>query len=124
MPDETPNVVPFHYIKSNFFRVVHVDGAIGGPTPSGLIFVSMYSERGAIPQIMVHEITEMGQVGPEHLDERISKKGIVREIEIGAMMHVETAKVLVKWLQEKIELVQKLKSTAGEENANASTNLR
>jgi hypothetical protein len=112
MPDESPSVVPFHYIKSNLFRVVHTDGAIGSITPAGLIFVGLYSERSAIPQIMVHEVTETGQVGPEHQDERVSKKGIVREVEIGAMMSVDTANHLVTWLQERIDLIQKLRKTA------------
>jgi hypothetical protein len=117
MAENTPTV-SFHYIKSNLFRVLHTDGAIGGITPSGLIFVALYNERAPIPQIMVHEITESGQVGTEHQDERVGKKGVVREIEVGAMMSVETATSLVKWLQEKIDLVQKLKKTAALEKDN------
>jgi hypothetical protein len=112
MPEETPTIIPFHYIKSNFFRVIHTDGALGNVTPSGLIFVGFYSERAAIPQMMVHEITETGQIGAEHQDERVTKKGIVREIEVGATMSVETAISFIAWLQEKIDLVQKLRKTA------------
>jgi hypothetical protein len=112
MPDETPPTISFHYIKSNFFRVVHTDGALGNVTPSGNIFVSFYSERGPIPQIMTHEITESGQVGTEHQDERVGKKGIIREVEVGAMMSVETATSFVAWLQEKIDLAQKFQKTA------------
>lgn len=107
--------VKFHYIKSNSFRVVHVDGAFGGLTPAGLIFVSLYSERGAIPQTMVHDVTEAGQVGAERQEERVGKDGIVREVEVGATMSVETATNFVKWLQEKIDLVNKLKSGAEQE---------
>lgn len=112
MTDESPQTVPFHYIKSNQFRVVHTDGAIGNIAPSGLIFVGLYSERGAIPQTMVHELTDTGQVGPEHSDERIGKKGIVREVEVGAMMSAETATALITWLQEKVDLVQAMRRTA------------
>ena len=107
--------IKFNYIKSNAFRVVHVDGAIGGITPAGLIFVSLYSERGAIPQVMVHDVTEAGQVGAERPEERLSKEGIVREVEVGGTMSVETATSFVKWLQDQIDLVNKLKSGAGEE---------
>jgi hypothetical protein len=106
--------VQFHYIKSNAFRVGHVDGAIGSPTPSGLIFLALYNERAAIPNMTVHDI-ESGQIGPERLDERVGKHGVVREIEFGAMMHVDTAKNLVTWLQEKIGLVQKIQSAAKQE---------
>jgi len=112
MTEDTPTTVPFHYIKSNFFRVVHTDGAIGSVSPAGLIFVSLYSERVAIPQTMVHEITESGQMGPEHPEERVSRNGIVREIEFGALMSVDTATHLVTWLQEKIDLLRKMQEAA------------
>ncbi len=112
MPDEMPTVVPFHYIKSGFFRVLHTDGIIGSVTPNGLIFLGLYSERAAIPQTMVHEITESGRVGAEHPDERVGKKGIVREVEVGATMSVETATSVIAWLQEKVDLIQKMRRTA------------
>jgi hypothetical protein len=112
MPDESPTVVQFHYIKSNAFRVIHTDGAIGHITPAGLIFVGLYSERAPIPKMMAHEITDAGQVGTERQEQRVSKTGIVREIEVGAMMGIDTAKRLVQWLQERIELAQKLKTSA------------
>jgi len=115
MSEEMPTSVPFHYIKSNLFRVIHTDGAVGNIAPSGLIFVGLYSERSAIPQMMVHDVTETGQVGPERLSERLSKNGIVREVEVGATMSVETAITFVAWLQEKIDLLQKIKKTAAEQ---------
>ena len=111
MPEKQPSsAVAFHYIKGNSFRVFHADGAIGNITPAGLIFVGFYSERAAIPQTMVHEITEEGQVGPELPEGRVTKEGIVRELDAGAVMSVETAKSFVKWLQSQIEIAQQLKS--------------
>jgi hypothetical protein len=115
MSEEMPTSVPFHYIKSNLFRVIHTDGAVGNIAPSGLIFVGLYSERSAIPQIMVHDLTEAGQVGPERTSERVGKTGIVREVEVGATMSVETAITFVAWLQEKIDLLQKIRKTAQEQ---------
>ncbi|SRR5579864_5949818 len=118
MSEEMPTSVPFHYIKSNLFRVIHTDGAVGNIAPSGLIFVGLYSERSAIPQMMVHDVTETGQVGPERTSERVGKIGIVREVEVGATMSVETAMTFVAWLQEKIDLLQKIKKTAEQQKAN------
>jgi hypothetical protein len=115
MSEDMPTSVPFHYIKSNLFRVIHTDGAVGNIAPSGLIFVGLYSERSAIPQIMVHDLTEAGQVGPERTSERVGKTGIVREVEVGATMSVETAISFVAWLQEKIDLLQKIRKTAQEQ---------
>src|ERR1700686_3831303 len=112
MPNEPQATIPFHYIKSNEFRVLHADGAVGSVTPGGLIFLGIYSERAPIPQLMTHEITDAGQVGPEHVDERVSKKGVVREVEIGAMMSAEVATQVIAWLQEKVDLIHKLRTTA------------
>jgi hypothetical protein len=112
MPDEMPTVVPFHYIKSHLFRVTHADGVVGNITPAGLIFIGLYSERSPIPQMMVHEITDAGQVGPERLDERVTKNGVVREVEIGAMMSAEVATSFIAWLQDKIDIVHKLRKNA------------
>jgi hypothetical protein len=112
MPEDAPQTVPFHYIKSNLFRVLHADGVVGNVTPGGLIFVGFYSERQPIPQLMTHEITDAGQVGAEHLEERVTKKGIVREVEMGAMMSAETATAIIGWLQEKIDLIHKIRTTA------------
>lgn len=117
MSEEMPTSVPFHYIKSNLFRVIHVDGAVGSIAPSALIFVGLYSERSAIPQIMVHDVTETGQVGPERVSERVGKTGIVREVEIGATLSMETAITLVAWLQEKIDFIQKIRKHAEQEKA-------
>ncbi len=121
MPEERPAGVQYHYIKSSQFRVLHADGIVGGPTPNGLIFLGLYSERSAIPQIMVHDITEAGQIGPERIDDRIGKKGIVREVEVGAVMSIETASVVISWLQERIDVIKKFKETAAAaaEKANA-----
>ena len=33
--EKTPVTVSFDYIKSNYFRVIHVDGIFGGGVPAG-----------------------------------------------------------------------------------------
>ena len=103
---ETPQV-QFSYIKCNSFRVVHVDGAIGALTPRGLIFASLYSERQAIPRVLVHEVQkgfkELGKV--VHTDTR---GGYVRELEVGLMLDRETAAGLRDWLNDRIGELDKV----------------
>ena len=96
----------FHYIKANQFRVIHVDGAYGGVTPRGLIHMSFYSERYPIPQVTAHYITAEGQLGDEIPEERVSRDGPIREIEVGVVIDVTTARALVEWLNEKIKLIE------------------
>jgi hypothetical protein len=105
----------FHFHKSTAFRVVHADGAWGGLTPRLDVFMTFYSERPPIPQVIVHEITDRGLLGQEVRSEREAKDGIIREAEVGVTMDLSVAKSLVAWLQEKIREAEKLRSTVASE---------
>ena len=102
--ERPPRTVEFHYIKSNGFRVVHTDGAWGGPTPHGYIAVTFYSERAPLPQLLVRELDSSGRLGKEV--SRKSRNGYVREAEVQVMMDLRVAEGFVEWLQNKISAVQ------------------
>jgi hypothetical protein len=112
MSDSTPPTVKFHYIKSNLFRVVHADGAYGGLSPTGDIFFSLFSQRPPIPTLTVQGVKESGELGDEILENRTTRDGIVREMEVGITMRPEVAEGVVKFLQEKIEQYNNLKKDA------------
>jgi hypothetical protein len=99
--------VKFHYIKSNDFRVIHTDGMFGGLTPTGDIFVSLFNQRPPIPQITVQAIKETGELGDEILAERVSKDGIIRQLEVGILMRPDVAEAMVKWLQDRLADVKR-----------------
>jgi hypothetical protein len=103
MNDGSPKAtsLQFEYIKSNFFRVIHADGAWGGLTPQVKIQISFYSERTPIPNTIVQELGGDGALGKEI--RRESKVGIIREVESSVVMDVAVAQELVRWLQEKID---------------------
>lgn len=103
------------YIKSNYFRVVHVDGAHGGITPQGNIFAALYSQRAPIPQTTTHTLGTDG-VLKEIEGERTGKEGIIHEVEVGIMMNLPTAESFHNWLGEKIDTLKKIaaKRTEGE----------
>jgi hypothetical protein len=90
--------VAFHFIKSNFFRVIHVDGMWGGMTPNGNIHITLYNERGAIPKRLVFGFEEDGTLTDEILKKRESRGGIVREVESELVMDLETAKGFRDWI--------------------------
>jgi hypothetical protein len=96
--------IRFDFIKSNFFRVIHVEGVFGGNSPRGLINMAVFNERWPIPKQITHKFTE-GQSGEEI--ERASRDAIVREVEAQLVMDVKTAKVICKWLQGKIDNIEK-----------------
>jgi hypothetical protein len=102
MPDSP--VVRFHYLKSNAYRVIHVDGIVGGQTPTGLLHFSFYTERLPIPTLVEHAATDLGG-GQMRLGKEIrreGKDGIVRDVEVGVIMTVDMAMKLRGWLDDKI----------------------
>ncbi len=94
--------IKFDYIKSNLFRVIHVDQVLGAVTPSGDINLHFCNERFPIPNEVVHQLNEDGTLGDENLAKRVHRGAIVREVETCAVMNTELAKGLITLLQELI----------------------
>jgi hypothetical protein len=88
--------IAFHYIKSNQFRVIYGDGAIGGPSPDAQnIHFAIYNERMPIPRLVVNTIADgkiTGEVNKE------ARQGVVREVEVDVIMSLDDAETLSKWL--------------------------
>jgi hypothetical protein len=116
MSDSVPqSAVKFHYIKGNFFRVIHADGAIGGTTPSRSIFLSLFSERGALPKVIEQAINADGSLGVEV--GRETKDGVVREIEVGVMLNARAAKGIAEWLLKQAEILEASEPEIGSEKS-------
>lgn len=98
-----PTSISFEYIKSHFFRVIHVDGMHGGISPDLDIHMGIFTERWPFPKEVIHPIREDGTLGPEIREKRKTRKGLVREIDADIILDVATAKAMVKWLKEKVE---------------------
>ena len=101
--------VEFQFERSAFFRVIHVDGAFGGPSPTGLIHMAVYSERPHIPKKVVHRI-EGGALGGEVMEKRETRQGIFRELEADLVLSLETAISIRTWLDERIDQIQKARN--------------
>lgn len=122
MPDEGEDLkIRFNYIKSTAFRVVHVDGCLGGPTPGSgrLLTMSLFNERQAYPTIVEHtavkDAENVFRMGGEV--SREGKQGIVREIEVCAVMGLTMAKKLHLWLGAQIRDLDALPDTEAMEAA-------
>lgn len=104
-------VVSFDYIKSNLFRIVHVDGAVGNITPQGRLHLAFWSERNPIPRQVVHEIMPDGTLSDEI--QQVSRGSIVREVEVGLMIDPETARALIDLLKDSLENLDRLRKKGG-----------
>jgi hypothetical protein len=85
---------------------MHVDGVMGGITPHGLIHIAVYSERAALPQITVHNVSLDGKLS--HPVSSEGKVGIVREIDADLMMNKLTAIEIRDWLSKRITELEQL----------------
>ena len=93
-----PGEMPVHYVKSNFYRVVHADGIFGGGTPTpGNIMMTVFSHRVPLP-----EATFNDGLGNEILSKRMTKYGIENEYEVSITMNLETARIMRQWLDNAI----------------------
>ena len=103
MAESTPSSINIYYEKGKLFRVVHVDGALGGLTPTRNIFVSLYSQRNPLPTLIVQRFSPDGTLGEEI--SREGKTGVFREMEIGLVLNAPVARELAKFLVEQAKLL-------------------
>lgn len=106
---KSPVEVQFNYLKSNFFRVIHVDGAMGNVTPQRKVFISFYSERVSLPDFTRNKVNDDGKLG-NVLESKTSSPGIVREVEVGVSIDVEVARSLAVFLLQMASQAEGLES--------------
>ncbi len=103
------------YRKSNFYRVIRIDGLHGGlgPTPN-TISMSIFSQRRPIPDSETYSF-EHGRM-KERKSQEVSSAIMIREIEVGAVLDIATARSMRDWLTEKITAAEKLVEDARKES--------
>lgn len=102
--DTSEESVQFRYIKSEYFRVIHANGAWGGLTPQAEIHMVIFSERPAIPDAIVHAITDDGRLGKEIASK--GEGGAVRECEVDVVLSYATSKALLAWLNGHVQQLE------------------
>jgi hypothetical protein len=99
--------IEFHYLKSNLFRVIKVDGVFGGVNASTDIQMSLFNERQSIPKSIVVETSEDG-TSQKEIKRTYDKEGIVRELDVGLLMSPAVARSIAHWMLEKADIVEKM----------------
>ncbi len=100
---EDKKTLTFHLIKGPNFESRKVDGAIGNLAPGG-ISLTFYIERAAIPQTITHEFTENGILGD--ITSATGKQGMVREIQTGITLDLDSARGLMNQISKLIDRAQ------------------
>jgi hypothetical protein len=119
MADEKQNGPPtaklqFNYIKGPDYREVACHGVLGGTTPQGKLWMTIFSERPPIPRIVEYDLPappspnepvlfEEQKATPGFIE---SRQGIIRHVECTAYMDLETAKRVHEWLGRNIQAAE------------------
>lgn len=100
---EPKGLPDIRYENSPQFRVIHCDGAVGGLTPQGLVGMSIYAERVKLPDRIVLEADERG-----NLTERpvYVKHEIIRQVEATVLLSYDQAETLGGWLLNAVSRAQ------------------
>ncbi len=101
MPEKQKITFNYHYSEN--YNPTYVNGAYGGVGPQGEIIVNFYFERQGIPKSHTHEINEDGSLSskPKSVPgEPLSN--IIRFIETGIILNLDSAKRIHAWLGQKI----------------------
>ncbi|MDD2229369.1 MAG: hypothetical protein PHY48_08160 [Candidatus Cloacimonetes bacterium] len=101
--------IEFKYIFDDDYNPVYVNGAYGGVTPCGEIVVNFYLERHALPIREIVDSSGGGVVLPEGC-----AHNYVRVIETGVVLSLDSAKSILKWLEQKIQYAENIQQGNGE----------
>jgi hypothetical protein len=96
-PNAQATEITFNYLKADGFSTSYVDGAFGGPMPSGNIYLAFFVDQLSIPQSVTHQVHPGGQLGA--LKSSVVATGIARELQTGIIMSPTTASNLIALLQ-------------------------
>lgn len=106
---QLPHKLDVHYVRSGYFRTVHVDGIFGGPTPQNLLHLGIFSERTPFPRKITFQTSPLDDTRVAFGSElkREVAHGIERELEVDLIMSLKVAKSIHTWLGRKIEALEK-----------------
>lgn len=111
--------MPVHFIKSSCFRVVHANGVWYGGDNQSNLHLTFFNERNPIPKKVVVNVDERGAVIGEEVSQRISKQGIVREMEVDVVLSLQVAQELYMTLGENLKAFQSVAKLPVEEKIKA-----
>ncbi len=95
-----------NYVKSNFHRVIRIDGFHSTLKNDGDIMLELFSERRSIPKRVHLTLDDEGEVKDALVDPPATPSQIDRELEVSLSMSIETATSLVENILEMFDLIE------------------
>ena len=102
------NKIEFKYIFEDDYNPKYANGAYGGIAPLGEIVLNFYVDRQPVPYSETREISEGGEIGELiEIKPHDHKQKIVRYIQSGVILNLDSAKRIHKWLGEQVDKLEK-----------------
>lgn len=101
---ESPKEIVFRHIRADSFRTVAANGVHGGVTGRGDFRFDFFVEYTGLPETVTHSVTPDG-LGPQ-IDRSPERPDVIRESQVGVVMHVEQARNLARWILERTKTIE------------------
>lgn len=109
--------INFKYKFNEDYNPVYVNGAYGGISSRGEIIANFFLERQPIPKTEACEVNSKGIIKSSKITEPIEHRfNVIRYVETGVIMNIETAKIIRNWLNDKIAELEKLSEEKGKKS--------
>lgn len=95
MQEQPAATIDFHVIQSHDFKTLYASGLYSSTTLNGLVNLNFFIDRQPLPDLMTYSI-DNNVLGNEKT--RIIRSGIVREVQQGVVMDIQTAKNVITLL--------------------------
>ncbi len=96
----------YEYEQNQGVSLHYAHGVWGGINPQGEIEMSFYTESDKVPARSERIVAPDGSFGHEILPSEHENRAIVRNIHSKVLMNYHTAKALLEWLEEKVNLLE------------------
>ncbi|MBX3147258.1 MAG: hypothetical protein KF785_10860, partial [Gemmatimonadales bacterium] len=78
------------------------------------ININLYSERPALPTYIEYSV-DGKKLGEEDQSKRVSRDGIIREVEVGAVLSPRAARAIIVWLGIQLDKLESHKEKGADE---------
>lgn len=113
MADKKDPTVEFTYDATHLPTPMHVSGGIGGATPQGEVYLSLFTERHPVPLRTTTAIVD-GRLSTESkVTFAETPAPLVRDVRFACVMSPDVARSLATWLTKNADEVERLMKTGG-----------
>ena len=110
--DTMPLRIRYEYQTPQDVRLEYAHGIWGGINPQGEVEMSFYLESDKMPKYTEHIVAPDGSFEHEMQPDDDPVKTIVRRVHSKVVFNYHTARAILEWLEEKVELLEHEESAA------------